>query len=223
MTTPSQPAAVLWDFDGTLSDSEPLWAEVQHELLARHGASWSDERMDEFIGAGAYVTAVAMAESMGNGVDPDQLVLDIEDGVADALRAGVPWLEGARELLEEISAAGVPSAIVTATNRRVMEAVFDHLPDEVSFVICGDDVSVGKPDPEGYLMAAERLGVDPRDVVVLEDSVPGSTAGLQAGAVVYAVPAQAELAPHPRMHISSGGLAGVTWDHLKQHWNESRT
>lgn len=223
MTPTTQPAAVLWDFDGTLADSEPLWAEVQHAILREGGVQWSEERMSQFIGAGTERTAAAMAESMGGGVTLAELVLEIEHRVSDGLRAGLPWLPGARELLAEVSAAGVPSAIVTASSRLIMSAVAEHLPQEVRFVVTGDDVSASKPDPEGYLQAAARLGVRPHDVVALEDSVPGTTAALRAGAVVYAVPALAKLAPHPRMRISRTGLAGVTWGDLKEHWNESRT
>lgn len=220
MSANRTPAAVLWDFDGTLADTETVWTEVQQELLATYGLYWDDEKMTSLIGIGAMNTAEMVAEAIGRPDEAVNFFDRAEEGVVARIREGLSWLPGAHDLLEQIAAAGVPSAIVTASSRRVMAPVMEHLPHTVSFVVTSDDVEHDKPHPEGYLQAMERLGVEPADVIVLEDSVPGSQAALAAGAVVYAVPALAQLEPHPRMQVSTAGLRSTTWQDLVGVWNE---
>ncbi|GAB3814816.1 HAD family hydrolase [Tessaracoccus terricola] len=220
MSSKHTPAAVLWDFDGTLADTETVWSQVQQELLATYGLYWDDEKMNSLIGIGAMTTAELVAEALGDADKAIHFYDRAEEGVVARIREGISWLPGAHDLLEQIDAAGVPSAIVTASSRRVMAPVMEHLPPTVSFVVTSDDVENSKPDPEGYLQAMARLGVEPADVIVLEDSVPGSQAALAAGAVVYAVPALAQLEPHPRMQVSTTGLRSTTWDDLVAVWNE---
>ena len=94
------------------------------------------------------------------------------------------------------------------------------LPASIEFVVSADDVANRKPHPEAYLQAMERLGVTPDEVIVLEDSVPGTTSGLAAGAFVYAVPALARLEDHPRMVVSETGLRETSWSDLKGIWHE---
>jgi HAD superfamily hydrolase (TIGR01509 family) len=97
-------------------------------------------------------------------------------------------MPGARELLAEVAAAGVPYALVTSSERPVMEAVLDRLNVTFPVTVCGDDVSKSKPDPEPYLMAAAKLGADPRHCVALEDSPNGVAAAEAAGCLMIAVP-----------------------------------
>ncbi len=121
------------------------------------------------------------------------------------VRAGVEaaplWRPGAVELLAEVRAAGVPTGLVTMSYRELTDAVVAALPDgSFQAVVSGDEVTRGKPHPEPYLLAAERLGVDPLCCVAIEDSVTGATSARDAGCAVLVVPAAAPV----------DGLIGVT-------------
>lgn len=216
-----EPSAVLWDFDGTLVDTEPLWAATEREILADHGVEWGEDRMLACHGQHAIITAQLMAADMGIPERASEVWRELHERIAGHIRAqDLPWLPGARELMAELADAGVPCAIVTASDRIILDAARERLPGNVEVIVTVDEVSRAKPHPEGYLTAAARLGVDPRHAVALEDSVPGSTAALAAGAVVYAVPSMVQLPPHPRMHVSATGLARTTWGELRGVWRE---
>jgi HAD superfamily hydrolase (TIGR01509 family) len=129
--------------------------------------------------------------------------------MTDRLARRVPWKPGARSLLAELRAAGVPLALVSSSYRRLVDAVLGHLPaGTFATSVAGDEVRRPKPSPEPYVTAAARLGVDPRDCVVLEDSPTGVAAGEAAGAVVVAVPDLNPVGPTPRRPVLST-LSGV--------------
>lgn len=215
----AEPTAVLWDFDGTLVDTEPLWAATEVEILARHGVTWSAEKMTSCHGQHALVTAQMMADDMGIPERGRDVWLELHERIAGHIRDnGLPWLPGAQALMAELAEAGVPCAIVTASDSMIIEAAREHLPSNVQVIVTVDQVTNAKPDPEAYLLAARRLGIDAADAVALEDSVPGSAAALAAGAVVYAVPTMVELPPHPRMYVSPTGLRTTTWGELAGLW-----
>ncbi len=217
----AEPSAVLWDFDGTLVDTEPMWAATEREMLADYGVHWGEEKMIACHGQHALITAQMMAHDMGIPERAAWVWRELHDRIADQIRAtDLPWLPGARELMSELADADVPCAIVTASDRIILDAARERLPANLDVIVTVDEVAQAKPHPEGYLTAASRLGVDARDAVALEDSVPGTTAALAAGAVVYAVPSMVELAPHPRMHVSATGLSTSTWAELAQVWRE---
>ncbi|MGJ3509679.1 HAD family hydrolase [Enemella sp. A6] len=206
------PAAVLWDFDGTLIDSEPLWQRAHARIAEEYGGTWNDELAAGMHGLAWPAAARYLLDWVGAGDEPVQQVyqrwLDI---VPAGLREGVTWVPGARELLAEMRAEGITCAVVSASYREILDAVVDGMPtDTFATMIAGDDVTRGKPHPEPYLLAAERLGVDPRDCLVIEDSVGGCEAGNAAGAVVLAVPSEHPVPPAPR-RVQLPDLAGVRW------------
>lgn len=212
----AEPSAVLWDFDGTLVDTEPVWQESERILLAEHGVTFGPEQWEAMTGQDARLSAAMLAEAIGSD-DPDGLLDDIQSRVAEHIRShDLPYQPGARELLVELEALGVPCAIVTASSGYILDAARDRLPKHVSFIVTSDDVARPKPHPEAYLLAMERFGLTPQQVIVLEDSVPGTLAGLSSGAVVYAVPS-VPLEEHPRMYIGEG-LDGVAWNQLVDVW-----
>ncbi|GAA4902474.1 HAD family phosphatase [Tessaracoccus lubricantis] len=216
----AEPKAVLWDFDGTLVNTEPVWQEVERRMLAEHGVTFTTEQWESMTGQDARLSAAMIAEAIGSD-DVDGLLERLHEGVAEHLRSrDLPYLPGSRELLLELESRGVPCAIVTASSGYILDAARDRLPRHVSFIVTSDDVTRTKPHPEGYLLAMERLGVTPADVVILEDSVPGTMSGLASGAVVYAVPS-VPLEPHRRMHIGVG-LDGIGWDELAKVWRERK-
>ena len=135
-------------------------------------------------------------------MSPADLREQLLDGMVSRLRRGpVHWMPGARRLLEETSAAGVPRALVSSSLRVVVDAVLDaigreHLPVTVS----GDDVARTKPYPDPYLLAARTLGVDPADCVALEDSATGAASARAAGCYTVAVPSLATIPPDVAHH-----------------------
>lgn len=211
-STDPLPAAVLWDFDGTLVDSEPIWMRIEHQLVAEWGGQWSDELAYQMVGNDLRETARHLiAASSRSDLTIDGVTAELVRRVAAELRDGplLPLRPGAGELLESLAAAGVPCALVSASYREVLTAMLTRLPaNPFVDVVAGDEVSRGKPDPEPYLTACERLGVRPQDCVVLEDSVTGADSGNAAGAVVVAVRNHVEVPAAPRRTVLDT-LAGV--------------
>jgi HAD superfamily hydrolase (TIGR01509 family) len=183
------PAAVLFDLDGTLVDTEPAWIGGEYAIVERYGGRWSDEHAHAIIGSPLLRAAEYLREHGGVPVPAEEVVEMLVDRVVDHLRAGISWQPGARELLAALRTAGVPCALVTMSYRRIADVVVDALPaGSFAAVVSGDEVTEGKPHPEPYLTAARLLGVDPADCVVIEDSPTGVASGVAAGATVVAVP-----------------------------------
>jgi HAD superfamily hydrolase (TIGR01509 family) len=179
---PTLPAAVLWDMDGTLVDTEPYWIACEKELVARYGHEWSDEDAHSLVGNPLLVSAEIIRERGKVPLAPEVIVEELLDGVVARVLDHVPFRPGARELLEELAAAGVPCALVTMSYRRFAAAVVDALPPgRFATVVTGDEVTHGKPHPEPYLTAAARLGVAPGDCVAIEDSPTGVASAVAAG------------------------------------------
>jgi HAD superfamily hydrolase (TIGR01509 family) len=187
--------AVLFDMDGTLVDSEKVWDVGLRELARRYGGELSAPARTRMIGT-------SMAESMEilhadidqPWRDPYTSVTWLEARVRDLFANGLVWRPGARELLAEVRAAGIPSALVTATRRHLVEVALTTIgADNFDVVVCGDDVAQTKPHPQPYLTAAARLGVPPERCVAIEDSPTGVTSARRAGCVVVAVPCEVAL------------------------------
>lgn len=206
-----RPEAVLWDFDGTLVDTEPVWMAAERSLITGYGKSWTHEQAIEWIGASMEASTTHFASYIGiDGVDSPRLMSEVEQLVAAHNRERpIPFLPGARELLDECLDAGVPMALVTMSSPLVVESILDRMPGFFSTVVNGADVVQGKPDPEPYLRATAALGVDPTRCLAFEDSTFGVQSASDAGAVVVAVPSFKPIAPGPRRVIIES-LAGLT-------------
>ena len=183
------PTAVLWDMDGTLVDTEPYWMEREFELAAKYGGRWTEENGLAVVGGDLLDSAAYMREHMGIDRTPLQIVEELLDGVVEMIEQEVPWQPGARDLLAELREQDVPCALVTMSWRRFVEPVLRALP-EGSFdaVVCGDEVTHGKPHPEPYLRAAELLGFAPEATLAIEDSPTGTASAEAAGCQVLVVP-----------------------------------
>lgn len=182
------PAAVLWDMDGTLVDTEPYWIACEYDLVADHGGTWSDEHAHALVGNDLLVSARYIAEKGPVALPPEAIVQRLLDGVVARVREHVPWRPGARELLASLAAEKVPCALVTMSWTRLAEAVLATLPaDTFGAVVTGDQVRRGKPHPEPYLEAARRLSRAPRDCVAIEDSPTGIASAAAAGVPVIGV------------------------------------
>lgn len=196
------PAAVLWDMDGTLVDTEPFWIECEHALVAEHGGTWSSADAHSIVGSDLLHSATALRERGGVRLEPREIVERLLDGVIERMRTGVPWRPGAEELLASCVGAGIPSALVTMSWRRFADAVLDAAPPgSFQVAIVGDEVSNGKPHPEPYLAAARSLGVAPADCVAIEDSPTGVASALAAGCITIGVPHVVPLGEAPGLKI----------------------
>jgi HAD superfamily hydrolase (TIGR01509 family) len=206
-TTTSTLAAVLWDFDGTLADTEPLWIAAEYHVISQLGGTWSEENADQLVGnslldSGAYILNAIGRVDLSPAWVVDQLLSFVVDHVR---RNPMVWRPGAIELLDSLAAAGVPCALVSASYRVLLDAALCQLPKGTFRVsVAGDEVSRGKPHPEPYQKACTALGVSARHCVVLEDSETGCRAGNAAGALVLAVPNRVEIPNAPRrLHVPS--------------------
>lgn len=182
--------------DGTLIDSEPYWIEAELDLTARHGARWSHEDGLSLIGKSLAVSAQIIIDR-GVNLSVQEVVSDLLNAVATRVRGYVPWQEDAKALLAHIYEAGIRQALVTMSYGPMTDAFLAAAPDVFEVVVTGDQVAHGKPHPEAYLTAAERLGVDVTKCVAIEDSPGGTRSAYDAGAATIAVRRLAPLAPLP--------------------------
>ena len=185
----NQPAAVLWDMDGTIVDTEPYWFAAEFEIVEIHGGTWSHEHARALVGSDLLDSGAYMRKHGGVDREPAEIVEMLLDRVVAQLRIEVPWRPGARELLAAVNNAGIPTALVTMSWKRFADQVVECLPSgRFRVSVTGDEVSRGKPHPDPYLLAAERLGVDARECVAIEDSPTGVRSALAAGCRVLGVP-----------------------------------
>lgn len=179
--------AVLFDMDGLLLDSEPLWAKVTHEVCVARGAAYDEDDVVACTGRGVDLTARYLIEKKGFR-DTEQALMD---AIVSGMHAAFPTCaehDFAGDLIRAAKARG-PIALGTSTQRSLVEAGLASrgLLRLFDVVVTGSDVARRKPAPDIYLAAAKRLGVAIERCVVLEDSLPGAQAGRAAGATVIAV------------------------------------
>jgi HAD superfamily hydrolase (TIGR01509 family) len=190
--------AVLFDMDGVLVDSEPLWFEAERAVMARLDGDWGPDDQKALVGGSMAVTVSYLLARGRRPADPAAVERWLVETMTTMLAEGpLPVMPGAVELVAEVAAAGVPYGLVTSSERVIMDAVLARLPVTFPVTVCAGDVSVCKPDPEGYLLAAQKLAVDPRRCVVVEDSPNGVAAAEAAGCLVVAVPSVVAIPPAP--------------------------
>jgi HAD superfamily hydrolase (TIGR01509 family) len=204
--------AVLFDMDGLLIDSEPLWLEAETAVMARLGAAWTAADQAQLLGGSLVRTVRYLLGKAARPASPAQVAEWLMTRVTELVRdRGVPLRPGARELLAEVAAASLPHALVTSSERGFMDAVLARTGLRFDVLVCADDVSVTKPDPEPYLLAAKLLGADPARCVALEDSPNGVASAQAAGCQVIAVPSLIPIEPAPGRTVV-GSLADLRAD-----------
>ncbi len=189
MTAPApRPAAVLFDCDGTLVDSEPLARIAWERTLAPHGYALTDEDLEQIIGLPFPVVHAFFARRVAlPGPEPvlETLSRELFALYAERLEA----FPDAVACVRELRRTGVPLAVASSSPRPRLDLALAHvgLGDAFAVTVAGDEVARGKPEPDMFLEAARRLGADPAGCVVVEDSAPGVAAGLAAGMGVIGV------------------------------------
>ncbi|MEV5327717.1 HAD family phosphatase [Nonomuraea sp. NPDC052634] len=203
--------AVFFDMDGLLVDSERVWLEIETGVMARLGAAWTPEHQANLVGGSMERTVDYMLAVSGADVPPESIRAWMTDGMVARLQDGVPVMPGASELLDALRDEGVPVGLVTSSVRPIADAVLKSVGRErFDLVVTADDVTRTKPDPEPYLTAARRLGVEPARCVVLEDSPNGVAAATAAGCAVVAVPSLVPVEEAPgRLVVPSLTRVGV--------------
>ena len=212
--------AALFDMDGLLVDTEPLWTVAEQELAAELGGVFTPALKARIVGTRLDVAVPIMLEAYD--------VVPTRERVAAASRwlldrmtvlfSDPPtFLPGALRLLAALRELGIPAALVSSSYRVLVDAVLAHVPGTFEVTVAGDEVVHGKPHPEPYLRAADRLGVSAVRCVVLEDSPAGAASGEAAECAVVLVPSVvlATTAPRPRRLVVSS-LTEVDVDVLRE-------
>lgn len=216
------PAAVLFDLDGTLLDSEDLWWDAECRVVGSWGGTWTREDQAHCLGGPLERVTSYMADRTAAPHTPEVIGEELLATMEALLREGdLTWRPGALELLTECRSAGVPTALVSASHRRLLDAVADAVADHPGMpdpafdvTVAGDEVNEGKPHPEPYLRAAELIGVSIADCIVIEDSPTGVASGQASGAYVLAVPHIVAIAEHARRRVVPT-LDGVSLSDLR--------
>ncbi|MFF1961545.1 HAD family hydrolase [Streptomyces sp. NPDC058220] len=183
------PAAVLFDMDGTLVDTEVLWWETADEIAAGLGHRLTAADAPEVVGRAVADTAAHLVRVTGAAC-AETVATELAGSFFRRVEAGAPLRPGARRLLAELERAEVPFALVSASPRAVVDSVVAGSLADVrfAFTLSADDTVRTKPHPDPYRVAAERLGVGPGACVAIEDSPDGSASAQAAGCAVLVVP-----------------------------------
>ena len=206
--------AVLIDMDGTLLDSEKVWDVVLHDLAAELGGVLDAETRNSMVGSSMARTIQIMHDTVGVERDPATSERFLNDRTAELFHTGLVWKPGAEDLLVALGAAGIPTALVTATERGLTEIALDTLGrHHFAVTVCGDEVTKSKPAPDPYLRAAALCGAAPTRCVALEDSPLGIASAEAAGCAVLAVPSEVEVSPAASTTVRDS-LVGITVDDL---------
>lgn len=192
------PAAVLWDMDGTLIDSEPYWMKSEGAFARANNSSWTEQDGLSLVGMSLYDSSKIIKEKVGSDLEPEQIIEKLTDEVTAQLRNEILWRPGAKDLLILLRKNKVKTALVTMSMHRMAKEVVDAIGfDAFDVIVAGDDVVHGKPHPEPYLKAAELLGVRPEECVAFEDSISGIRSAEAAGTKAVGVKNIVEIPAQP--------------------------
>jgi HAD superfamily hydrolase (TIGR01509 family) len=215
--------AVLFDMDGTLVDSEKLWDISLAALYEELGGALTQQVRASMVGCSAEDTIRTVHSDLGLGLDPAAMADSdrwLHDYTARLFDGGLPWCDGAQELLEALAAEGTPMALVTNTQRSLTDRALKSIGHQYfAATVCGDEVAHGKPAPDAYQRAASLLGLAPSECLAIEDSVIGTAAAEGAGCPVLVVPNDVAVPRGSRRHHISS-LAEVTVADLRRVFSE---
>ncbi|MET8614193.1 MULTISPECIES: HAD family hydrolase [Streptomyces] len=196
--------AVLLDMDGTLVDTEGFWWDVEVEVFAALGHTLDESWKHVVVGGPMTRSAGFLIEATGADIPLAELSLLLNEGFEARISTGLPLKPGAARLLAELHQHGIPTALVSASHRRIIDRVLTVLgPHHFALSIAGDEVTRTKPFPDPYLLAATGLGAHPSRCAVVEDTATGVAAAEAAGCHVVAVPSLAPISPAARRTVVS--------------------
>lgn len=183
------PAAVVFDLDGVIVDSEGLWDRVRRDLAAAHERPWPASATRDMMGMSSPEWSRYMSETVGIPLGPDEVNARVVETMAAAYRERLPLISGARGAVRRLGRR-FRLGLASSSNREIIDAVLEAsgLADAFSATVSSEEVGRGKPAPDVYLEAAGRLGVDPTRSVAIEDSSNGIRAAHSAGLTVVCVP-----------------------------------
>lgn len=202
-------AAVIFDNDGLLLDTESVWTRAEHDLFSRRGREFTAAHKRELVGTSAQACGAILARQLDQPGREAELIAELDERVFEELERGVEPMAGALELVAELRRLDVPTAVVSNSPARFIARALElvGLGDRFAVVVSGHDVAAPKPAPDAYLAACKQLGVAPTtEVIVLEDSPTGVASGRAAGLTVLGVPSLAgvELAEADEVYGSLG-------------------
>ena len=182
-------AAVVFDMDGVIVDSEQVWDEVREELVADWGGRYSPEAQRAMMGMSSPEWSRFMHEELGLAQSPDEINEEVVRRMLERYRSDLPLLDGAVDAVRSL-ADSYPLAVASSSNRPLIDAVLETAGIAECFVatVSSEEVPRGKPSPDVYLEAARRLGVSAEECAAVEDSANGIRAARAAGMVVIAYP-----------------------------------
>jgi HAD superfamily hydrolase (TIGR01509 family) len=184
--------AVVFDLDGVLIDSEPAWDAARRAVVAETGGRWRDDATRAMMGMSSPEWSRYLHDELGVPLEPDEINARVVSRLLDQYRRGLPLLSGAVDAVKRMSARW-PLGLASSANRPVIEAVLEaaRLTDRFAATVSGEEVARGKPAPDVYLAAADKLGVKPEDAAAVEDSTNGLRSAAAAGMLVVAIPDRA--------------------------------
>ena len=183
--------AVVFDLDGVLIDSEPVWEEVRRRYVAEHGGQWRPDTQRRLMGMSTGEWARYLSGDLGVRRTPEQVAAEVVGEMVDRYAVSVPLVPGADAVVREL-AAEWRLGLASSSPPRLIRAALDAagLTDAFTVALSTEQVPRGKPAPDVYLAAAEQLGVAPTGCVAVEDSSNGVRSAAAAGMAVIAVPHQ---------------------------------
>ncbi|MGA8986662.1 HAD family hydrolase [Aeromicrobium sp.] len=206
-------AAVLWDLDGTIVDTEPLWMAAEHTLAQQHGKIWTEEDGLALVGNSLLTSGQYIRDKLDSSMSPEEVVDYLVGQLTSALTNHIDWRPGARDMIAAFESEGMPQALVTMSYTSIAEPVAAALPFKA--VVTGDTVSRPKPHPDPYLLAAELLGVDAGQCLAIEDSGTGAASANAAGCDVLVVPHFVNV-PAAERRVQIPTLEGLKPDDLRE-------
>jgi HAD superfamily hydrolase (TIGR01509 family) len=181
--------AVVFDLDGVLVDSEPVWEQVRRGLVAERGGRWPADAQEKLMGMSTPEWARYLSEDLGVGLPPEQVAAIVTDRMAASYRESLPLLPGAVEAVRRL-AARWPLGLASSAPAALIETVLQSagLRPDFRVMMSTEQVPRGKPAPDIYLAVADRLGMPPADCAAVEDSSNGLRSAAAAGLRVIAIP-----------------------------------
>jgi HAD superfamily hydrolase (TIGR01509 family) len=205
-------AAVIFDLDGVLLDSEAAWVKVKKEFTEESGGHWNEQAQWDMLGMSSIEWSRYMHDELGVPVPPKQISSAVADRLAQQYQEQLPLLPGALEAVRSL-ARQWPLGLASSSNRNVIDLVLEKagLADAFEATVSSEEVGAGKPAPDVYLEAAKRLGVEPAECAAIEDSANGIRSAHAAEMKVIAIPNR-DFPPEPE----ALALADIVLDSLEE-------